>query len=147
MSESGGFEFKHLQYCRKVIDKLKQNVRRPETWIEGSGEHVSFEMVIDDIDKTRNRLNFVRSKQRKFVCINDNMENPTDEVKSLLRHFYLSYFPKRSSFELPEHLENKFLYIDEYRAATTRFTRLRVLMIVCFIILIICLLGDCCPKF
>jgi len=75
------------------------------------------------------------------------MEDPSEEVKSLLAHFYLSYFPKRSSFELPEHLENKFLYIDEYRAAKTRFTRLRLLMILCFIILVLCLVSDwCCTS-
>ena len=30
-----------------------------------------------------------------------------------LPDFYLSFFPKQSQFELPSHLENRYLYLDE----------------------------------
>ena len=37
------------------------------------------------------------------------------DIVSGLRDFYTSMFPKRSEFELPVGLRNKFLYVDDLR--------------------------------
>lgn len=68
-------------------------------------------MIGDDIDKSRAQLNSIRSRRTKFICINDDMRNPAPDVQALLQHFYLSFFPLRSQFELPYHLENKYVTI------------------------------------
>jgi hypothetical protein len=48
------------------------------------------------------------------------MENPSPELKQLLKDFYLSFFPNPSQFELPSHRSNPTLYLDEYEV---RFPR------------------------
>ena len=56
---------------------------------------VAFEMIGDDLDKTRSQLNSIRARRTKFVCVNDDMRNPSQEVQALLQHFFLSFFPAR----------------------------------------------------
>lgn len=68
---------------------------------------VAFEMIGDDFNKTRDQLNSIRARRSKFVCVNDDMKNPTPELVQMLQDFYLSFFPFPSSFELPRDLERK----------------------------------------
>ena len=70
-------------------------------------EEIAFEMVGDDYNKTKEQLDSVRARKTKFVCINDNMDEPSPELIQLLQDFYLSYFPTRSAFELPDNFRNR----------------------------------------
>ncbi len=62
------------------------------------------------------KLDEVRRDQRKFICLNDNMDHSRKESRMaqlLLRDFYDSLFPISSQFELPPFYRNKFLYTSE----------------------------------
>lgn len=50
----------------------------------------------------------------KFICVNDNMKDPSTDLVQELESFFLSLFPLRSQFELPEGERNPTLYLDEY---------------------------------
>jgi hypothetical protein len=73
-------------------------------------------MIGDNITNTLNQLNSVRYRKTKFICINDQMESPTPQLKQILKDFYLSFFPYPSQFELPSSRVNPTLYFDEYLA-------------------------------
>lgn len=61
-----------------------------------------------------------RARRTKFVCINDDMKHPSAAVSQILHELFLSIWPKRSQFELPYHLKNRYAHIDEYNAAQER---------------------------
>ena len=44
-------------------------------------------------------MNSVRARQSKFVCINDNIKNKTEELNEVIHSFYESFFPIPSAFE------------------------------------------------
>ena len=43
----------------------------------------------------------------KFVCVNDDMKDPSPELQQMLHDFYVSYFPNPSRFELPDGQVNR----------------------------------------
>lgn len=62
------------------------------------------------------KLDEVRKDQRKFICLNDNMDHSKEDTKLsqlLLQDFYESLFPLPSQFELPSNLRNRFLYVED----------------------------------
>ena len=80
-----------------------------------AADEVSFEMVGDDFNKTRAVLDGIRAKRPKFICINDDMQNPAEDVQALLNDFYESYVGTPSPFELPPGRSNPFLWIGPLR--------------------------------
>eukprot|EP00941_MAST-03F_sp_MAST-3F-sp1_P002576 g2576.t1 len=121
-----GFSLDRLRNCTEVISGLQENARRPvlhmiaedgnrySYGLKKRNSQVAFEMIGDDFNATQQKLDSVRARKPKFICINDDMENPTDEVLLELHDFYNSFFPKPSSFELPQGRENEILRLDEY---------------------------------
>ena len=70
------------------------------------------------ISQILSKLDEVRKDQRKFICLNDNMDHSTDESRTaqmLLRDFYESLFPIPSQFELAPNYRNRFLYTSELK--------------------------------
>ena len=62
------------------------------------------------------KLDEVRKDQRKFICLNDNIDHASEDsvvARVLLQDFYESLFPIPSQFELPLHYRNKFMYTEE----------------------------------
>lgn len=41
----------------------------------------------------------MRKRQSKFICVNDNIANMTQPLRSALHAFYESFFPSPSQFE------------------------------------------------
>ena len=76
-------------------------------------DEVAFQMIGDDYNDTKAQLDSVRARRTKFICINDNMENPSDEVIDLFQDFLESFFPKPSSFELTDGRANQYLRLEE----------------------------------
>lgn len=100
--------------CNISYTGLLKNVHWPLTHKLETDHSVSFEMIGDNITNTLQQLNSVRYRKTKFICINDQMENPSPELKQILKDFYLSFFPYPSQFELPSYRRNPTLYYDEY---------------------------------
>jgi hypothetical protein len=79
---------------------------------------VEFYMVPDNATLVQARLDEIRAKMPKFVCLNDDMNKTADppaETLQALRDFYHSYFPVACPFENEPGRPNDFLYIDEWR--------------------------------
>ena len=105
--------------CSDIENGLLQNVPwstlYPSHVHESDKDIVAFEMIGDDYNSSLGQLDSVRQRQSKFVCINDNMKNPSKELEQALRNFYLSFFPEPCVFELPPGARNPTLYLDEYQ--------------------------------
>lgn len=94
------------------VPKYKYEIVR-----DSDGRYSTFRMLVSNITHVVIKLDEIRSKMTKFVCLNDNLEEsrPSDNelVRAILYDFYLSLFPHPSKFELPEYSRNRFLYMDE----------------------------------
>lgn len=44
-------------------------------------------------------MDSVRARKSKFVCINDNIQNKTEELDGIIHDFYNSFFPLPCQFE------------------------------------------------
>ena len=80
-----------------------------------AGIGVAFEMLGDNYTEVVGKLDSVRARKSKFICINDNMINPSVELVQELQDFFESMYPQRCSFELPIGKKNPSLYLDEMR--------------------------------
>ena len=68
----------------------------------------------------RSQLDSIRMRKSRFICINDNMINPSKEVKQALSDFFEALWPHPSPFELPEGQSNHLLRYDAILAERTR---------------------------
>ncbi|GMF21838.1 unnamed protein product [Phytophthora fragariaefolia] len=110
----------HLERCASVRDALVKNVRY-ESKVEIMPEtEVTFHMLSDNYNFAWKQMMGTRARRTKFVCINDDMKHPSTAVSQILHELFLSIWPKRSQFELPYHLKNRYAHIDEYNAAQER---------------------------
>ena len=88
----------------------------------GQDKDVSFEMIGDNATETIIQLDSVRSRLSKFICINDNMKNPSPEMVKMLNDFFEALYPIPSQFELPRGKSNPTLYLDEYKKLESSIT-------------------------
>ena len=77
-------------------------------------------MLDANISHAISKLDQVRRNEKKFLCINDDMNHASEEieiVKNLLSDLYLTFFPKPSQFELPHEYRNRKLFtkVTAYR--------------------------------
>ncbi|KAG7401512.1 hypothetical protein PHYBOEH_000570 [Phytophthora boehmeriae] len=110
----------NLQRCPSVADALVRNVRYESKVELMSEKEVTFHMLSDNYKFAWKQMMGTRARRTKFVCINDDMKYPSTSVSQILHELFLSIWPKRSQFELPFHLKNRYAHIDEYHAAQTR---------------------------
>jgi hypothetical protein len=106
-------------------DRVVSESKYPYELVSGLDE-VEFYMVPDNATKVSRRLDEIRAKQPKFVCLNDDMNKtgaaPVETVKAL-HDFYVSYFPAACPFENPDDRPNDFLYVDDWRARKAKQQR------------------------
>jgi UDP-N-acetylglucosamine-lysosomal-enzyme len=111
----------NIMNCSVITDALKQRMKTsshfplaPPTYSIGEEHDVSFEMIYDNASLTLEKLDSIRWRKNKFICINDNVENSTAELDAVLQDFFNALYPLPSSFELPPGTLNPTLYLDEY---------------------------------
>jgi UDP-N-acetylglucosamine-lysosomal-enzyme len=119
-----------IKECPKVLEILQKYVtsQKKYKWQEGERDQVTFYMVRDNSSAVERRLSEILSEKKKFICLNDNMDNPSAELVSMLHNFYESYFPERSPFELPEGEINPASYIDELPSSSVSGVSVLVLL-------------------
>ena len=101
---------KRFLNCSKVVEGLKKNWRKKETHATITDlKEVAFEMLSDDYNETLKKLDSVRARKPKFICLNDNMHHPSGGLLRELRNFYEAMLPLRSQFELREGARNRCL--------------------------------------
>lgn len=109
--------FKNLETCGDIAEKLLKNVRREKKYEIMPEDEVTFHMLSDNYRFAWNQMLGTRARRTKFVCINDDMKYPSTSVAQILHELFLSIWPKRSQFELPYHLKNRYAHIDDYNDA------------------------------
>ncbi|KAH8316303.1 hypothetical protein KR067_004691 [Drosophila pandora] len=81
--------------------------------------HSNFMMLTSNLTEVVESLDRLRRNPRKFNCINDNLDANRIEDNELVRHlledFYLSFFPRRSKFELPLQFRNRYASWRDYQ--------------------------------
>ncbi|GAB9469490.1 N-acetylglucosamine-1-phosphotransferase subunits alpha/beta [Globisporangium polare] len=112
--------FAQLQNCADIASKLLKNVRREKQCEVMPEDEVTFHMLSENYRFAWNQMLGTRARRTKFVCINDDMKYPSASVSQILHELFLSIWPKRSQFELPYHLKNRYAHIDEYNDARER---------------------------
>lgn len=110
----------HLEACANISSRLVQHVRKEKRFELMPEDEVTFHMLSDQYRYAWNQMLGTRARRTKFVCINDDMKFPSTAVAQILHELFLSIWPKRSQFELPYHLQNRYDHIDEYVAAKDR---------------------------
>jgi hypothetical protein len=109
--------------CDLVVTGLRENMdwdARFPTHIVGADGDIAFEMLGDNFTESLHQLDSIRSRQSKFICINDNMRHPSPELVTALHDFFESYWPFPSVFELSRGSVNRYLHLDEHKAALAR---------------------------
>lgn len=112
--------FAQLESCVDIATKLLANVRREKQCEVMPEDEVTFHMLSENYRFAWNQMLGTRARRTKFVCINDDMKYPSASVSQILHELFLSIWPKRSQFELPYHLKNRYAHIDEYNDARAR---------------------------
>ncbi|OQS00338.1 N-acetylglucosamine-1-phosphotransferase subunits alpha/beta, partial [Thraustotheca clavata] len=78
-------------------------------------EQVTFLMLGESMG-AYGQLYRARSRHTKFICINDDMNNPTPAFKAMLHDFFVLRWGKPSKFELADDETNAFGSLNEYEA-------------------------------
>ncbi|XP_062128145.1 N-acetylglucosamine-1-phosphotransferase subunits alpha/beta [Drosophila sulfurigaster albostrigata] len=110
--------------------------------------HSNFMMLTSNLTEVVEALDRMRRNPRKFNCINDNLDPKRGEDNELVRHlledFYLSFFPRRSKFELPPQYRNRYVSWSDYQRWRRRKRAVLVvgygvsLLLVVFLVCLLC---------
>nr|CAI5838871.1 unnamed protein product [Callosobruchus analis] len=140
---------KHLvESCPTLVKMLKDRFGsaqkyRFEAISNAESKHVSFKMLNSNISDVVMNLDEIRSSERKFVCLNDNLDESkvaeNELVRAILYDFYLSLFPHPSKFELSEDYRNKFLYMKDLNE--WKMYRFKIKLFIIFLMSIILWMG------
>ncbi|KAM8714210.1 hypothetical protein ACLKA7_014363 [Drosophila subpalustris] len=110
--------------------------------------HSNFMMLTSNLTEVVEALDRMRRNPRKFNCINDNLDAKRGEDNELVRHlledFYLSFFPRRSKFELSPQFRNRYVSWNDYQRWRRRKRAVLVvgygvsLLLVIFLVCLLC---------
>ncbi|XP_011194356.2 N-acetylglucosamine-1-phosphotransferase subunits alpha/beta [Zeugodacus cucurbitae] len=110
--------------------------------------HNNFMMLTSNITDVVDGFDKIRRNPRKFNCINDNLEPLLAEDNELIRHlledFYLSFFPRRSSYELQFEYRNRFTTWQDYQRWRRRKRAALVVGYAASVILILFIIRYIC---
>lgn len=105
-------------------------------------------MLTSNLTEVVESLDRLRRNPRKFNCINDNLDANRGEDNEMVRHlledFYLSFFSRRSKFELPPQYRNRF---ESWRDFQRWKRRKRAVLVIGYgvsLLLVVCLLRFMC---
>ncbi|KYQ88805.1 putative glycophosphotransferase [Tieghemostelium lacteum] len=108
-----------LKASNKTMEDAKKAFSKRnyyKTSMEGTDE-VAFIMISNNDTVAESKLDGIRQRKHKFICLNDNMDHSNETDTSSIRvvhDFYESLFPFPSSFELPTGQQNAFAYIEDF---------------------------------
>jgi len=105
--------FDAVVQCSLAVQGLREHARFPPTHADGDKSEVGFQMIVDNINITRNKLDGLRARKPKFICINDDMHLAPPEVQQTVHDFFSSIVPLACPAELPPGSVNpQPLYLD-----------------------------------
>ncbi|XP_016968420.1 N-acetylglucosamine-1-phosphotransferase subunits alpha/beta [Drosophila biarmipes] len=138
--------------CSLLAEALAANFAvRPKYHFHVSPKRIShsnFMMLSSNLTDVVESLDRLRRNPRKFNCINDNMDASRREDNAMVRHlledFYLSFFPRRSKFELPPQFRNRYASWRDYQRWKRRKRAVLVIGYGVSLLLVIFLLRFMC---
>ncbi|KAH3745280.1 N-acetylglucosamine-1-phosphotransferase subunits alpha/beta [Pelomyxa schiedti] len=137
-----------LQTCNRTIDMLEDAYWGLKYKFRLSNlDDVAFIMVNTNDTSLQKRLDSIREKSNKFICLNDNMNHSHPAAQhtiQVLQNFYQSLFPLPSQYELPPGRRNRFLHMDELRRAQKIVAAKNLYIIVASGIFIFVMLSVAC---
>jgi hypothetical protein len=88
-------------------------------------------MIVDDINITRSKLDALRARKPKFICINDDMRLAPQAVQETVRNFFRSIAPLPCPAELPQGSFHSLpLYLGPLLARHARLRQIRMWLFV-----------------
>lgn len=112
-----------IKACPDVYNKMESLVHAQKRYKHEVVplNEVEFYMVQDNYTIVKERLDGIRAKMPKFICLNDDIKTPDPDPKlfETLREFFESYYPVPSPFELPPERYHLHLWLDELREQST----------------------------
>ncbi|XP_066144339.1 N-acetylglucosamine-1-phosphotransferase subunits alpha/beta [Euwallacea fornicatus] len=145
-------------YLSKFLKKKFGSVPKYKYDIVKDAEKTSttFKMLVSNVTNVVLNLDEIRSHMRKFICLNDNLDeakpDDNDLIKAILYDFYLALLPHTSKFELPEYSRNRFLYMNELREWRSRHFIVKIVLLLAIASLIVITFFNffkkwCCALF
>lgn len=137
-----------IEQCPELSDLLLSwhpNGQLEHKSILMDDEDVDFVMLDGNVSHVIAKLDRVRHNEKKFICINDNIDTKSDysTIRSLLIDFYLTYLPLPAPHELPNDYRNRFSYVRDFK----RWRRhQQLLLYLCISIILLLLLTLKLPN-
>ena len=143
-----------LEATPDLVSALESRVRQRRKYRTelATLDEVEFFMLPDNATLVRERLDGLRVRMPKFLCLNDDMNKTHQQSESsaasqqALREFYLDYFPQPSPFENPPDRPNRFLSLADWRRHTEEERATRRLLSVAVAAVAAVLLGLLCTR-
>jgi UDP-N-acetylglucosamine-lysosomal-enzyme len=79
---------------------LRSHLQRKKGYRLRMGTDVTFHMLGDDYQTTMDQLQSTRDRPTKFICLNDDMNNPPIDLRHAFKHLLEELWPVPSTFEL-----------------------------------------------
>jgi UDP-N-acetylglucosamine-lysosomal-enzyme len=79
---------------------LRSHLQRKKGYRLRMGTDVTFHMLGDDYQTTMDQLQSTRDRPTKFICLNDDMNNPPIDLRHAFKHLLEELWPVPSIFEL-----------------------------------------------
>jgi hypothetical protein len=112
------FSFVQIMACDATATALRAALPLRQTFrvhdVKGPDSCVAFERLSDDVEHVHRALDSIRARKPRFICVNDNMQQPSPHVLRALRDLYDALCPLPSQLELRT-CANIFLALDETR--------------------------------
>lgn len=141
-----------VNYTMVVRTGLEEMVSRSKKYkhtLTDENGPVEFYMVPNDYDAVVTRLQSIRDKRPKFICLNDNLpknREPDPRVLKELSDHFDRYYPFPSHFELPQDQTNACSNLQECTAQKEELfiqmggtNNIRTLLLMCVLIVLVML--------
>jgi hypothetical protein len=133
--------------CDGIVSRLKKNFgdRKKFKFQVANDSSFHFKALVSHVSQVLYQLDDVRKNPRKFLCVNDDMDDDSPEneiVANYLVDFFESLYPMRSSFELLDDEANPFLRTKELTEWRRRRRTVRIVTYCCFLVLVLFTLAS-----
>ena len=99
--------------CERALTLFRNHFQKQKKYAhdEGKMSHVTFYMMRNNVSVVEKRLDEILEERKKFVCLNDDTDNPPPEFHQVLSRFFEKYYPEPSPFEYPPGIVNEILHV------------------------------------
>jgi len=139
----------YTMVVRTGLEEMVSSSKKYKHTLTDENGPVEFYMVPNDYDAVVTRLQSIRDKRPKFICLNDNLpknREPDPRVLKELSDHFERYYPFPSHFELPQDQTNACSNLQECTAQKEELfiqmggtNNIRTLLLMCVLIVLVML--------